>query len=60
MQHDRSESWEDMLSFGKDFDTAHEIEMELVQQKAGVGEKMSDSDGHEEPEIMDEDSEGGR
>jgi hypothetical protein len=60
MQHDQSESWEDMLSFGQHFDTAHEIEMELAQQKAGVVEKISDSDGHEEPEMMDEDSGGGR
>jgi hypothetical protein len=30
--------------------------MELAQQLAGVGEKLSDSIGHEETEIVDEDS----
>jgi hypothetical protein len=45
MQHEQPESWEDMRSFGKHFDTSHEIEMELAQQLAGVGEKVSDSIG---------------
>jgi hypothetical protein len=58
MQHEQPESWEDMLSFCNHFDTSHEIEMELAQQLAGVVEKVSDSIGHEEPEMMDEDSNG--
>jgi hypothetical protein len=58
VQHEKPESWEDMLSFGEHFDTAHEIEMELAQQLAGVGEKVSDSIGYEETEIVDEDSDG--
>jgi hypothetical protein len=64
VQHEKPEFWEDMLSFGEHFDTAHEIEMELaqlqhlaqLQQLAGVGENVSDSIGHEETEIGDEDS----
>jgi hypothetical protein len=46
VQHEEPESCDDMLSFGEHFDTAHEIEMELAQQLAGVGEKISDSIGH--------------
>jgi hypothetical protein len=62
VQHEKPESWEDMLSFGEHFDTAHEIEMELAQQLAGVGhgENVSDSIGHEETEIVDEDIDGDR
>jgi hypothetical protein len=58
VQHEEPESWEDMLSFGEHVDTAHEIEMELAQQLAGVGPKDSESIGHEETEIVDEDSDG--
>jgi hypothetical protein len=54
VQHEKSVSWEDMLSFGEHCDTAHEIEMELAQQLEGVGERVSDSIGHEETEIVDE------
>jgi hypothetical protein len=54
------------VSFGEHFDTAHEIEMELaqlqhltqLQQLAGLGEKVSDSLGLEETEIVDEYSDG--
>jgi hypothetical protein len=58
VQHEKPESWDDMLSFRAHFDTAHEIEMEFAQQLAGVGEKISDSIGHEETEIVDVDSHG--
>jgi hypothetical protein len=58
VQHEKPESWEDMLSFGEHFDAAHEIEVELAQQLPRVGEKVSDSIAHEETEIVDEDSEG--
>jgi hypothetical protein len=58
VQHEKPESLEDMLYFGEHFDAAHEIEMELNQQLAGVGERFSDSIGHEETESVDEDSDG--
>jgi hypothetical protein len=58
VQHEQPEPWEDMLSFGEHFDTAHAIEMQLAQQLAGVGKNVSDSIGHEEAEIVDEDSGG--
>jgi hypothetical protein len=52
VQHEKPESWEDMLPFGEHFDTAHEKEMKLAQQLAGVGEKVSDSIGHEETKVV--------
>jgi hypothetical protein len=60
VQHEKPESWEDMLSFGGHFDTAHEKEMELAQQLNGVGVRVSDSIGREETEIVDEDIDGDR
>jgi hypothetical protein len=55
VQHEQPESWEDMVSFGEQL--VPHMTMELAQQLARVGEKVSDSNEHG-TEQKDEDSDG--